>query len=462
MSRRTALGPAAAVAVIAVALAAVSTADAQAQATAAKWSKGQHVGVANCSGTKCHNKQEASGDTNVLQNEITIWKNSDRHVHAFEVLANKESQQIAANLKLASSASESPRCLVCHALATGAGGTGAIVDRESGISCEGCHGPAGGWIDGHQFPSPTRHGESVSQGMFDLRKIDVRAKTCLRCHLGENAGQEVDHDLIAAGHPELFFELDTFTDTEQMGVHWTPFENLRNRKERAETHRVRAFLVGQVASLRLSLALLADQLRAGAWPEFAAMTCDDCHHVLAEGAWRRARGYSGRPGIAAWSPARWTVARHVLAVLAADRFSELEAEIRSIADGVAELRRPAAETLTHVERAIVLAGELGPVVDRFASQDKLPADTLEKILRAIVADPEFKRAGDRQSARQIAAAAFSLTDGMAYPRALKLPVSKWFDAVYEAANPIDAKGAPKRYDREAFLSALSKMPAVLR
>jgi hypothetical protein len=192
------------------------------------------------------------------------------------------------------------------------------------------------------------------------------------------------------------------------------------------------------------------------------MTCDDCHHALADGAWRRTRGYLGRPGIAAWSPARWTVARHVLEVLAPDRLPELGVEIRSIADGVSDPRRPASETLTHAERAVALAGDLVPVVDRFASQDKLPVDALEKILRAIVADPEFKRAGDRQSARQIAASVFSLTDGIAYPRAPKLPVANWVDAVYQAANPIDGKGAPKRYDREAFLGALSKIPAVLR
>ncbi len=67
---------------------------------------------------------------------------------------------------------------------------------ENGISCEACHGAAGGWRDRH-FEEGWTYGKSLRAGMTDLRNPVKRGEVCLTCHLGD-AERRVDHRLIAA------------------------------------------------------------------------------------------------------------------------------------------------------------------------------------------------------------------------------------------------------------------------
>ena len=69
--------------------------------------------------------------------------------------------------------------------------------------------------------------------MIDLAAVPNRAHTCDRCHLG-NAEKEVDHELIASGHPLLAFELDNYT--ESMPPHW-----ISNSQGGRDTHGARAW-----------------------------------------------------------------------------------------------------------------------------------------------------------------------------------------------------------------------------
>src|SRR6185503_16716196 len=87
----------------------------------------------------------------------------------------------------------------------------ATADQREGVSCESCHGAAEPWLRGHTRPDWT-YATRVGAGMRDLKRFYVRANTCVACH------QNVDGDIAAAGHPELFFELNTQSTNEPK--HW--------------------------------------------------------------------------------------------------------------------------------------------------------------------------------------------------------------------------------------------------
>ena len=53
--------------------------------------------------------------------------------------------------------------------------------------------------------------------MYDTRDLIKRSERCLSCHLGTSE-KFVDHEMIAAGHPDLTFELNLFSAV--MPRHW--------------------------------------------------------------------------------------------------------------------------------------------------------------------------------------------------------------------------------------------------
>ena len=135
--------------------------------------------------------------------------------------------------------------------------------------------------------------------MVDTKDLAVRAKTCLGCHLGRGE-QVVDHEMIAAGHPDLAFELDTFTAA-QPAHHRDPKPAIR----------VRIWAVGQSTALAEGMRLLA-QHADQSWPEFSDMECYQCHHDLRLDSWRLQRGYGSRkPGSLQLNLARFAVLRNV-------------------------------------------------------------------------------------------------------------------------------------------------------
>ncbi len=96
----------------------------------------KYVGVKKCA--MCH-KSAATGAA------YTVWEKS-KHAKAFETLKSKEADEIAKKKGLKTSAAESPECLKCHV--TG-GGTAAGVDKNDGVTCEGCHGAASAYLMVH-------------------------------------------------------------------------------------------------------------------------------------------------------------------------------------------------------------------------------------------------------------------------------------------------------------------------
>ncbi len=147
------------------------------------------------------------------------------------------------------------------------------------------------------------------------------ARLCATCHVGA-ADREVNHDLIAAGHPPLKFELAAYHD--MLPKHW----DARGERLRNADFELLLWGYGQLANAEATLSLLearatraavansnradARELpkppRAGdhpdfphhAWPELAEYSCFSCHRDLVEPSWRRRSGAPGRLGMADW------------------------------------------------------------------------------------------------------------------------------------------------------------------
>jgi len=128
--------------------------------------------------------------------------------------------------------------------------------------------------------------------MPDLTNPGVQAKVCAGCHVGaaptkDTPLRDVNHELIAAGHPRLNFEFGAFQAN--IPAHWRP-------RQKPEGHE---WTVGQIVSAQAALELLEHRARSGRWPEFAEYDCFACHHALAPAT--RGIASSGRkPGTLPW------------------------------------------------------------------------------------------------------------------------------------------------------------------
>src|SRR5205823_1293937 len=133
-----------------------------------------------------------------------------------------------------SPAQTSNRCTVCHSPFQSVTPVrlGPDARPDEGVSCESCHGAAEPWLRGHTRKDWT-YATRVSAGMRDLRSFYVRGNTCVACH------QNLDAEILKAGHPELTFELDGQSVAEPK--HWHDDDPLSG---------LRAWLVGQAVALR--------------------------------------------------------------------------------------------------------------------------------------------------------------------------------------------------------------------
>ncbi|HKP01796.1 MAG TPA: multiheme c-type cytochrome [Chthoniobacterales bacterium] len=193
------------------------------------------VGSVGCKSSSCH------GGAGPKRSQYFTWSQKDYHTKAYVVLLNSRSERIAEGLGLPS-AQTSARCTVCHSpFQAVAPSRLASSPPDEGVSCESCHGAAGGWLRGHTRLDWT-YNTRVGAGMRDLRNLYVRATACAACH------QNLAPDLLKAGHPDLFFELDSQSIAEPK--HW---------KDEEPWSGLREWLTGQAVALReMSWALASD------------------------------------------------------------------------------------------------------------------------------------------------------------------------------------------------------------
>src|SRR5439155_17487444 len=123
--------------------------------------------------------------------------------------------------------------------------------------------------------SPERNWDE--DGMFEVGEAATLVRAGARWHVGDGReGRDVNHDLIAAGHPRLMFEASSYFAN--LPRHWKP-------KPRDE---IQLWAVGQAVSAEAALELLRarTQVFVTPRPEFSEYDCTDCHHSLTEKSWR--------------------------------------------------------------------------------------------------------------------------------------------------------------------------------
>ncbi|MEI6240883.1 MAG: multiheme c-type cytochrome [Planctomycetia bacterium] len=243
------------------------------------------LGAGSCSSSGCH--AAAVEGHAAWESAYTVWASRDRHMRAYEVLHQPLARRIVAALAARDPARPHPpahenqACLGCHA-------TERRAAAADGVSCESCHGPAGDWLVAHTLPGWKTKGNTL--GMVDLADPFACANQCGQCHVGgppgpDGALHEVSHDLIAAGHPRLTFELRSFKAAEP--PHWRD----RFTAAAGAPGPLDEWALGRLGGLEAYLAQVATQSAAaeqgpvearlsgaaGVWPEFTAFDCYGCH-----------------------------------------------------------------------------------------------------------------------------------------------------------------------------------------
>jgi hypothetical protein len=250
-----------------------------------------YVGAGGCASSNCHGATTPlpESQSRILGNEYATWSVADKHAIAYKKLLEPRGKRMAEILGIAD-ATRDKRCAACHVVGS------PEKSLSDGVACEACHGPAVDWLGPHT--QPHSHAESIRHGMVDTRDLTVRGKTCLACHLGAGT-QVVDHEMIAAGHPDLAFELVTFTAAEPA----------HHRKAEPTA---RDWAVGQSVALAEAARLVAQHDPKNGL-EFSDFECYQCHHDLRLDSWRIQRGYSGRkPGTLQLGLARYSVLRFIV------------------------------------------------------------------------------------------------------------------------------------------------------
>ena len=209
-------------------------------------SGGAFVGAQGCKSSSCH------GGAGPKRSQYITWSRYDFHTKAYPVLITARSARIAEGLGIAQ-AQTSASCTVCHSplQSVAPSRLARTVHPDEGVSCESCHGAAGSWLRGHTRPDWT-YNMRVGAGMRDLRSLYVRANTCVACH------QNLAPELLKAGHPDLFFEMDGQSVAQPK--HWQDEEPWSGLRE---------WLTGQAVALReMSWALTnapTDELSNARW-----------------------------------------------------------------------------------------------------------------------------------------------------------------------------------------------------
>lgn len=332
----------------------------------------KHLGVATCASSTCHGKISPNEDSPVAQNEYFIWSKYDHHSGAYKILQNAWSRRIATNMGI-DNATTTQQCLTCHTDNVPPAARGTRFQLSDGIGCEACHGGAEGWIDSHYDPNITRE-ENIAHGMLPTWKPRFQAKQCQSCHLGDSE-HFITHEMMAAGHPRLRFELDTWQAN--MPPHHIVDADYIDRN--GAFSNVDRWALGLVTTAHEYLKLLQKHLDQDALvPEFALFDCHACHRPLDSSITRSAadkrmnQAGSIRPDDHALG---------MLAIIAETRSPQLSRELR---DGIRILHRAAAQSVSNFRSR---AARLDNVVQRTSAtltNAPFSASERESIRRSIL------------------------------------------------------------------------------
>ena len=355
----------------------------------------KYTGPGSCSSPSCHGSVQERTETSVLQNEYSTWVVRDKHAHAFVNLTNPVGTRIAKIMGLGQP-DTAARCLDCHSLNVPDDQRARTFDLTDGVGCENCHGPASAWLGPHTTRG-WNYEKSLELGMYNTRDLVKRTERCLTCHLG-TGDKSVDHELIAAGHPDLYFELDSFLSV--MPPHW-------KEADKDPLLGVRALAVGQAVQLREQLKRVARESQSGIWPEYTELDCFACHHslVAAKDSWRQERGYAGRrPGNPPFNLSRYVVLRQVVQQADPAAAQQLNSEVDKVSALVTALGSDRKQVSAEAASASEIADRLAQRLNGMTFDQPMTM----RLMKSIASDGDSIANQDERAAEQATMALDSL------------------------------------------------------
>ncbi len=414
--------------------------------------------------------------------EIVVWQDLDtlrgKHAQAFKTLQGERAHQIARKLGMGDPAA-AQQCLSCHSDDPLPGRRGPQLLRSDGVSCEACHGGAGGrWLAAHYAPGAT-HAQNITGGLYPTDDPAARARLCQSCHIGSAAAdQYVTHKMMAAGHPRLTFELELFT---ALQAHH--FEDQDYDRRKPIPNRAKVWAIGQALAFRtdVDLFLSSPHANAGVFPEETFFDCRSCHRQISDSDDYRpsARPNPGRPldpGTPVFNDADLIVLTAALRAISPAQADQLDvrgrafhaalqgdsAEVRPAGAALSNQLGEIASTLerTRFDPALarrMLAGivsqSLSSRYTTYASAEQaiMAVDTLARTLADVgrVLPPPPPKPGAQPDSGVLVAQAPSPQQIAAQPR--PVPGRTEIDAAYRTV------ADPNTYDQEAFRKAIARV-----
>ena len=432
------------------------------------------TGTSSCAALACHGgRREPLG---LKGSEYAFSEAYDPHGRAYSVLFDDRSKLIEKNYKkLADLETAKPfeddTCLRCHVHQGFDSKTPWSRTAEfavaDGAGCEGCHGPAGKWL--------APHSEYGWKGLSDREKFDffgmrptkdllARGQACAECHVGLGT-TDVNHDLIAAGHPRLNFEYGS--QLAKLPKHW----RVDDDKARHPDYEAKVWALGQLLTAKASLDLLESRaLRSipedstSPWPEFAEYSCFSCHHELVKDGWASANATSAsKPGTLQWGTWSQPMAK-VLAPL--NSGLEFDASLGPVRELMA---KPIPDAALVAKRARAASDELGRVADSVNRGQIAPSEIRAMLSNAIKIDDSPQTLDWDRAARQyLALVAFDKALAVSDPRYSGLPIQAGLGRLLKDLDlplQVDRRGgifdSPYRFDPERIKGDLRSLQAAL-
>jgi hypothetical protein len=320
----------------------------------------------------------------------------DKHTKAYQVLLDDRSRLIEKNLRRlpslkAAHAEADQLCLRCHAMNPDGGPQRDSFVRDFGVGCENCHGTAQEWLGVHyardwKFKAAE---EKNALGFRPLKSLEERASLCVTCHVG-NREKDVNHELIAAGHPRMNFEFGAFQAL--MPKHW------REEGENAQPDfEARAWTIGQLTSARAALDLLEQRARGASpsWPEFAEYDCFACHHDLREPSWRQKSDHYGHraPGAFPWGTWYYPMLGQALRASSRDADARVQGMLEQLAT---EMQKPSPNRKQVADQAHAASVQLSRL-----ARDVRGRPALENLFGSITRDEAKRSAANWDGAAQV-------------------------------------------------------------
>jgi len=333
------------------------------------------VGDTKCGNPTCHGSGLPTTEAERVgwkpwKSARTQWlnRNIDRHSRAYATLLTEGGKQIARYMGI--DGTQSDKCLACHAPAAKLA-PGSSYKKTDGVTCEACHGPAQEWLQAHvERDWNSKKSGYYSRGFYDNANFKLRAERCAACHT------EIDHEIVAGGHPPLQFEMVAYA---QIMKHWDDQEDVPPGSFSVDPT---LWAVGQVVGMRRLLDMVASRAgesnyqSIGKFSHFEDRNCYQCHHKLVADAVRQTKGH-------------YLMVDQILGVRGAGRgsLSGAWSDLVSAAGSSADATR---------QKAQALEGQLAGL-DAGLMSNRLNQAETKRLLKAILASGDKLRSIDRFS-----------------------------------------------------------------